>query len=53
MFGFMRVYIGIGYPTSVKIRCCCWLIVFGFFGRAGRSYMKAILYGLIIAGETI
>lgn len=44
-------FTGFGYAFSIKIRCICLLICLGFFGKAGRSVLKAIVFALIISGK--
>lgn len=35
----------------MEIRCCCLLIWMGFFGKAGRSFLKALVFTFIISGS--
>lgn len=44
------VLLTVGYPLSRRVRCCTLLTCLDFAGRAGRSYLRAIIIGLLIAG---
>ncbi|KAK2574984.1 hypothetical protein KPH14_008745 [Odynerus spinipes] len=40
----------IGCAASIQIRCICILTIPAFFGRSGRSVLRALVLGYIIAG---
>lgn len=42
---------GLGYAFFVAVRCICLQVCIGFFGKAGRSVLKAVVLGLVIAGN--
>ncbi|NP_001123272.1 DC-STAMP domain containing 1 [Nasonia vitripennis] len=42
--------LSLGCALSLHFRCVCLLTIPGFFGRAGRSVLKALVLGYIIAG---
>ncbi|XP_076289582.1 protein sneaky [Lasioglossum baleicum] len=42
--------LSIGCASSIQVRCVCTLTVPAFFGRSGRSMLRALVFGYIIAG---
>ncbi|XP_012271973.1 E3 ubiquitin-protein ligase DCST1 [Orussus abietinus] len=42
--------LSVGCSSSIQVRCICLLTVPSFFGRAGRSVLKALVLGYVIAG---
>ncbi|KAI4492143.1 hypothetical protein M0802_010040 [Mischocyttarus mexicanus] len=44
------IILSIGCATSIQIRCICILTFPAFFGRAGRTVLRALVLGYIIAG---
>ncbi|XP_078050611.1 protein sneaky isoform X1 [Augochlora pura] len=40
----------IGCAASIQVRCICVLTIPAFFGRSGRSVLRALVFGYIIAG---
>ncbi|XP_043271509.1 protein sneaky-like [Venturia canescens] len=44
------VLLSIGCASSIQVRCVCLLMIPAFFGRAGRSVLKALVLGYVIAG---
>ncbi|CAD7092213.1 unnamed protein product, partial [Hermetia illucens] len=49
LIGFI-VVLGLGYTFSKRIRCVVILTCLGFWGKSGRSFLRAITYALIISG---
>ncbi|XP_017877691.1 E3 ubiquitin-protein ligase DCST1 [Ceratina calcarata] len=48
--GIVTIMLSIGCASSIQIRCVCILTVPAFFGRAGRSMLRALIFAYIIAG---
>ncbi|CAK9814408.1 Protein sneaky [Anthophora quadrimaculata] len=48
--GIVIVMLSIGCASSIQVRCICLLTIPAFFGRAGRSMLRALIFGYIIAG---
>lgn len=46
----LLILLTVGYPLSSGVRCCTLLTCLDFAGRAGRSYLRALIIGLLIAG---
>ncbi|XP_015123497.1 protein sneaky [Diachasma alloeum] len=44
------VMLSAGCASSIQVRCVCVLTIPAFFGRAGRSMLKALVLGYVIAG---
>ncbi|XP_015586402.1 E3 ubiquitin-protein ligase DCST1 [Cephus cinctus] len=44
------VILSIGCAASIQVRCVCLLTIPAFCGRAGRSVLKALVLGYVIAG---
>ncbi|KOC61897.1 DC-STAMP domain-containing protein 1 [Habropoda laboriosa] len=48
--GVVIIMLSIGCASSIQVRCVCILTIPAFFGRAGRSMLRALIFGYIIAG---
>ncbi|KZC06683.1 PREDICTED: DC-STAMP domain-containing protein 1-like [Dufourea novaeangliae] len=44
------VMLSVGCASSIQIRCVCALTIPAFFGRSGRSVLRALVFGYVIAG---
>ncbi|XP_003700230.1 protein sneaky [Megachile rotundata] len=44
------VMLSVGCAASIQVRCVCLLTVPAFFGRSGRSMLRALVLAYIIAG---
>ncbi|XP_011307932.1 DC-STAMP domain-containing protein 1-like [Fopius arisanus] len=44
------VMLSAGCASSIQVRCVCVLTIPAFFGRSGRSMLKALVLGFVIAG---
>ncbi|XP_043254934.1 protein sneaky-like [Colletes gigas] len=42
--------LSIGCASSIQVRCICLLTIPSFFGRSGRSMLRALVLGYVIAG---
>ncbi|KAK9310033.1 hypothetical protein QLX08_000508 [Tetragonisca angustula] len=48
--GIVITMLSIGCAVSIQVRCICILTIPAFFGRAGRSMLRALILGYVIAG---
>ncbi|XP_076749463.1 protein sneaky [Xylocopa sonorina] len=48
--GILITMLSIGCALSIQVRCISILTIPSFFGRAGRSMLRALIFGYIIAG---
>ncbi|XP_068987148.1 protein sneaky [Bombus flavifrons] len=48
--GILIMMLSIGCALSIQVRCISILTIPAFFGRAGRSMLRALIFGYIIAG---
>ncbi|XP_076235359.1 protein sneaky [Calliopsis andreniformis] len=46
----LTTMLSIGCATSIQVRCVCLLTIPAFFGRSGRSMLRALVLGYLIAG---
>ncbi|XP_029042861.1 protein sneaky [Osmia bicornis bicornis] len=48
--GIIVSMMSIGCASSIQVRCVCILTIPAFFGRSGRSMLRALVLGYVIAG---
>ncbi|XP_031831854.1 protein sneaky isoform X2 [Nomia melanderi] len=46
----LATMLSVGCASSIQMRCICALTIPAFFGRSGRSMLRALVFGYIIAG---